>query len=381
MDKTYRVGILGFGFIGKVHALGYQVLPYYYDPLPLRARITHVCTGHAETAEHGRALTGADKACTDYREITENPDIDIVHICTPNHLHRDALLSAMAHGKHIYCDKPLVATAAEADAVRQALPGYRGIAQMTFQIRFFPAIMRARQLVADGFLGNVLGFHCLFLHGGSADADAPLKWKLSAQAGGGVIADLGSHALDLVTALLGPIAAVCADTHTAYADRPDPRNPSRRVSVDAEDAVQVLAHLPGGAQGTIGATKLATGVEDEMRLEIHGSRGAIRYNQMDPHHLEIFDAGLADQPLGGRRGWTRVATGQRYPEPALAFPGPKMTIGWMRSHVACLAAFLEAVRENRPADPDLLQGLYIQALMDALRQSAAEKRWIDTRNL
>lgn len=114
-----------------------------------------------------------------------------------------------------------------------------------------------------------------------------------------------------------------------------------------------------------------------MRFELHGTRGAIRYNQMDPHHLEIYDAGAPEGPIGGRRGWTRVATGQRYPEPALAFPGPKMTIGWMRSHVACLAAFLEAVRDRRAGDPDLTQGLYIQELMDALRRSANEQRWVE----
>ena len=89
-------------------------------------------------------------AGTDYRAVTENPAIDIVHICTPNHLHKEALLSAIAHQKHIYCDKPLVATMAEAEEIRAALAGYRGTAQMVFQNRFFPATMRAKQLVAEG---------------------------------------------------------------------------------------------------------------------------------------------------------------------------------------------------------------------------------------
>ena len=119
--KTYNVGILGFGFIGKVHAFGYATLPFYYDPVPLSARITHVVTGRIETAEKGRQLVGADVAATDYRAVTENPAIDIVHICTPNHLHKDALLSAMRHQKHLYCDKPLVATMAEAREIRAAL--------------------------------------------------------------------------------------------------------------------------------------------------------------------------------------------------------------------------------------------------------------------
>ena len=106
-----------------------MTLPFFYDPVPLRARITHVVTSRAETAEKARQTIGADVAATDYREVTENPQIDIVHICTPNHLHKEALLSALRHQKHIYCDKPLVATMEEANEIETALAGYRGVAE------------------------------------------------------------------------------------------------------------------------------------------------------------------------------------------------------------------------------------------------------------
>ena len=138
-----------------------------------------------------------------------------------------------------------------------------------------------------------------------------------------------------------------------------------------------LAKLPSGALGTIEATKIATGTEDEIRLEIHGSRGALRFNGMDPHHLEFHDATAADRPLGGLRGWNRIDAGQRDEPPATSFPNPKAAIGWVRSHVACLANFLQAVAEGRPAEPDLLQGIRVQHLMDCLRRSAAEKRWVE----
>ena len=158
--KTYNVGILGFGFIGKVHAYAYQTLPFFYDPVPLSARITHVVTSRPETAEKGRQMVGADVAATDYRVITENPDIDIVHICTPNHLHRDALLSAMDHGKHIYCDKPLAATWDEAQQIQAVLGEYTGTAQMTFHLRFFPGggLVDASEIAGEDFSlfpGNV----------------------------------------------------------------------------------------------------------------------------------------------------------------------------------------------------------------------------------
>jgi predicted dehydrogenase len=373
--KTYRVGIVGCGFIGKVHAYAHANLPYFFDGLPFRTRVTHVCTSRLETAVAAQSVTGADVATTDFREITENPEIDVVHICTPNHLHRRELLSAMAHGKNIYCDKPLVATADEAAEIESAAGSYTGTLQMTFQNRFFPSAMRARQIAQSGALGEILQFRAAFLHGGSANPDAPLKWKLQAAAGGGVVADLGSHVLDLVNTLVGDLAALNATTSIAYPDRPAPGDPSTRVPVDAEDCMLVLGRLANGAVGSIEATKLATGSEDELRVEIHGSTGALRYNSMDPHHLELYDADAPDRPLGGTRGWTRIDAGQRYPAPA-GFPGPKLSIGWLRSHVQCLYEFLAAVHEGRVADPGLAQGIYIQRLMAAVLSSARERTWI-----
>jgi predicted dehydrogenase len=312
-----------------------------------------VVTARPETAEKARQTIGADAAATDYRAVTENPAIDIVHVCTPNHLHKDALLSAIAHGKHVYCDKPLVATMTEADQIAAVLPGYRAIGQMTFQNRFFPATLRAKQLVEAGRLGEMLSFRAAYLHGGNANPAAPLKWKMQSAAGGGVIADLASHVLDLMDWLIGPFRAVTAATKTAYAQRPSPDDPKKMLPAETEDCVAVLAAMQSGALGTIEGTKLATGAEDEIRLEIHGSRGALRFNGMEPHYLWWHDATAADEPLGGLRGWNRIDTGGRYPPPATRFPTPKAATGWLESHVACLAHFLRAVAAGEPAEPSL----------------------------
>ena len=137
----------------------------------------------------------------------------------------------------------------------------------------------------------------------------------------------------------------------------------------------LLARLKSGALGNIEATKIATGTEDEVRFEVHGSKGAIRYNGMDPHHLEIWDQGAPNKPIGGVQGWTKVPCGQRYPEPANGFPTPKASIGWMRGHLACLANFLFDIAAGNPGKPGLDQGIYIQQLMEACRESAASGAW------
>ena len=373
--KTYTVGILGFGFIGKVHAFAHQTMPFYYPQADFRTRITHIGTAAMATANRACEQIGADVAVSNYREITENPDIDIVHICTPNHLHKDMLLSAIQNNKHIYCDKPLVANADEAVKIEESLSGYSGIAQMTFQNRFFPATLRAVQLAREGFLGEVHEFRASYLHSGNATPTTPLKWKLSARHGGGVIADLGSHIFDLIHALLGDYGSLFATSRIAYSKRPSAVKPDRFEKVDAEDCVKIIVGMQNGAIGAIEASKTATGTEDELRFELHGSAGAMRFNSMQPHQLEIYDAGISDEPQGGKKGWTSVDCGQRYAESH--FPGPKFSIGWMRSHVACLHNFLNNVSKGRPSEPGLDQGLYIQRVIDRVKESVNRREWVE----
>ena len=141
----------------------------------------------------------------------------------------------------------------------------------------------------------------------------------------------------------------------------------------------ILARMANGALGHIEATKIATGSEDELRFEIHGSKGALRFNGMDPHHLELWDQSAPAGPIGGTRGWTRVNCGQRYPEPANGFPSPKATIGWMRGHMACLANFLFDIAAGNPGNPGLAQGVYIQELIHACRRSARDEAWVEVR--
>ena len=380
--QTYRIGILGFGMIGKVHAYAYAAMPFYRKPMDAAFRITHVATAHQNTAEHAKAMCNADVATTDYRQITENPNIDIVHICTPNDLHAEALLSAIAHRKKIYCDKPLTASLDEAEQVQAALDQshYAETNQMTFHLRFFPALIRAKKLLDNGMLGRILQFRIGFFHSSNASASSPFKWKHTQS--GGAMRDIGSHLLDLTLHLLGPFESVLTETTLAFPQRPLATGELREV--ESEDAVSMLVRLKSAPfnrysapTGVIEATKLATGTEDELLLEIHGERGAIRFRLMQPHYLEFFDATLSDRPLGGESGWKRIPCGGRYEWQNNDFPSPKSSVGWLRAHVACLSNFLHAVVENRQAMPDLRQGIAVDRLVDLALRSAAERKWID----
>jgi predicted dehydrogenase len=357
--QTFGVGIIGFGFMGRTHAYGHVNLPLFYAPVPCRTRLVAVATSRPETAEAARQALGFEFATADWRELVERRDIQIVHVCTPNKFHKEQVLAALAAGKHVYCDKPLCLNRREAEEIAAALPGAGVTHQMALHNRFFPATLRAKEMVEEGFLGEILSLRAAYLHAGSADPSAPLKWKLDAAvSGGGVLLDLGSHVLDLVQHLVGPLGLVDCSTRIAYRERPLPGEPGRKARVKAEDAVFLTVATENGAVGQIEASKIATGAVDELRFELHGSRGALRFNLMQPNFLWAYDQ---TRPAG-ERGWRALETVQNYPPPA-AFPPGKMGVGWLRAHAACLHNFLAAVAEGRPADPGLEVGVQLQFLM------------------
>lgn len=368
-ERTMGVAILGFGFIGKVHAYGHLNIPLFYDPPPVRTKLIGVATSRKESAAKAKALLGFEVATTDQMELIHRDDVDIVHICTPNDLHTEPLLEAMKLNKHIYCDKPLSATLDEAEQVAAALPDYQGTSQMTLQYRFWPATLRAKQLVDEGRIGQVTHFRGAYLHAGSVDKNKALNWKADADRGGGVLNDLGSHIIDLLQHLIGPLEPMHVVKRIWTNERFDQKDPSRKILAVGDDFVMMAMRTADDAPGVIEASKIATGSQDEVRFEIHGDQGALRFNLMEPNWLEFCDLADPESPLGGTRGWKRIATVSRYPKPA-GFPGPKMAIGWERGHMHCLYNFLDAVAKNEPGNPNLAVGVELQRLLARIADMA-----------
>ncbi|MDO4586172.1 MAG: Gfo/Idh/MocA family oxidoreductase [Planctomycetia bacterium] len=398
-ENPLRVGIIGFGMIGKVHAFAHQAMSYYAPLLPIRCQITSVATIHKETAEKAKRIIGCDFATTNFKEITENPDIDIVHICSPNDQHFPALLSAIRQNKNIYCDKPLVVSLNEAKKIDAELSRtdsqgkrlYTKTSQMTFHLRFFSAIKRMKQILDENRIGRIFQYRIGYYHASNISRQTPFKWKHGES--GGAIRDLVSHLLDLVDFLIGLPEELLADSIIAYPNRPLPLASAKNVSnatyyqtVESEDSVSILTRgllnppassdpLFSPVQGVIEASKLATGCEDDLRLEIHGEKGALRFSLMNPHYLEFFDATLSDRPFGGYSGWLQIPCGGRYEFPDADFPSHKSSTGWIRAHIASLSNFLNDIANNRPGNPSLLQGIRIQSALDAVAKSCQSRLW------
>ena len=365
------IGIVGYGFIGKVHAYAHRTLPLFYDPLPAKTRLVGVCTATEASGHKALDQAGFEFATQDYHDLLARDDIQVIHCCTPNDAHHALLQDALKAGKHIYCDKPLTRTLAEAEEVAALARTTDKVHRMTFNYRFVPALMRAKELVENGFLGEVYQFRAVYLHAGYVDPNRPLTWRLQmAQSGGGAIMDLGAHVFDLVRFLLGEFSEVQAQLKTFIPQRPDPRT-GKLGTVDVDDVAIVQATMASGALGVIEATRLATGTQDDLRLEIHGSRGALAFNLMDPHWLSVYDNTLLEAPLGGARGFQKIECVARYPKP-YAFGATKNPIGWPQFHVHCLFDFIASIARGELGGPNFEDGLAAQRLVDACQRSAAQ---------
>jgi predicted dehydrogenase len=370
-----RVGLIGYGFMGKAHIYGYKTLPLYYDQLPFKVKLVGVCSGYIKNAVSAKENMGFEFATDNADDIFSRNDINIVNICTPNNLHYDMLLKALKAGKNIYCDKPLVINEREAKEVLQQLQASEVITQVAFHCRFFPAIIRAKQLIEEGRIGKILSFRISYLHSGSVDPNKPIGWRQDKSiGGGGVLFDMGSHALDLMYHLIGEYESLFAQTETVYSQRPD--NLGNMVNIEVEDIVLMITRMQDGCIGTIEASKIATGTNDELRLEIHGDKGALKFNLMEPNWLDFYDNTIGERPLGGMKGFTKIECIQRFEKPGGGFPSPKVSIGWLRGHVHCLYSFLSCVNEGRQASPSFKEGAYIQQVMERAYESSMKKEWI-----
>jgi len=140
--KEFKIGIIGFGFIGKVHGYGYENLKYYYPESPFRAKIKGVCTSRKETAEKAKKEYGIEFTTTDYKALIDDPEIEIIDISSPNIFHLEQILYAIEKKKHIYCEKPIVCDYEEARMIEEKLKNFKKKHQVVFHNRFFPATLK-----------------------------------------------------------------------------------------------------------------------------------------------------------------------------------------------------------------------------------------------
>ncbi|MBV8549804.1 MAG: Gfo/Idh/MocA family oxidoreductase [Acidobacteriaceae bacterium] len=355
--RELRVALLGQGFMGKAHSNAFAQVSRFFD-VPFRLRLSVLCGRDQQALERSAAAWGWEQTATDWRQVVERPDIDLIDIALPNHLHSEAAIAAARAGKIVLCEKPLANTVKEAKAMVEAA---RNVPTMVwFNYRRVPAIAYAKRLIDEGRVGQVFHYRGTYQQQWGTDTNRPLTWKMDPeQAGHGVVGDLLSHAVDLALYLNGAIEQVTALTRTFA--------PGRAV----EDAVESLATFANGSIGTLEATRFGVGSRNGNSFEVQGAKGMLRFHLEDMNKLEFFDA-TDGAPLQGVR--SLLVTDAQHPY-GTNFWRPGHIIGYEHTFIAALADFLFSLSRDEQFHPNFEDGLRVQEVLDAVLQSAHSRRW------
>ena len=364
--RDVNIGFIGFGSMGKVHAYSAESSRYFFDTPDVSPVLYGVCATTRERALSYAERFGIKRAYRDYREMIDDPDIDVVDICTPNTFHFEEIMYALEKGKDIYCEKPLCASYGEARRAADAAKESSSVCGVVFNTRFLLPVIRAKELIDAGRIGNILSYDFSFLHSSALDPNKT-GWKQDKRFGGGVLYDLGSHAVDLAEYLCGRIESVSGKSQIAY---------ETRRSVDgiegwktnADEAFYIRSTGCNGAVGTVRVGKIFHGTNDDFKFEIYGTKGSLRFDLMDPNFLEFYDA-EADALT---RGVTRIECVGRYPAPATGFPGVKAPVGWLRGHIGSMQNFLSCTVTRKTPSPSFEDGARNLEVLDTAYRSDSE---------
>ncbi len=280
---TIRAGILGGGFMARVHRTALREAGGV-----LQAVATRSASGGHIAAE----VLGAERSEVDTAALIAAPDIDVVHVCTPNATHASLTRQALEAGKHVVCEKPLATTAADARELMVLAAGNGRVGAVPFVYRYHPMVREARARVRRGDLGALLTLDCSYLQDWMllrSDDD----WRTQAATGGPsrAFADIGSHLCDLVEFVAGErIAALSARTRRVFSRRGE-------HEVDTEDIAAVLVETASGALGTLLISQMAAGRKNALTLELHGANQTVRFEQERPEELWIGERGASQMLL------------------------------------------------------------------------------------
>lgn len=381
-----NVGLIGYGFMGAAHSHAWRTAHRFFD-LPATP-VLHTIAGRTESAVADAAEQyGFARHTTRWQDLIEDPEIHVIDICTPGDTHHEIALAALAAGKHVLCEKPLANSVAESEEMARAAAdaATRGIRSICgFSYRRTPALAYARQLVKEGFVGEIRQVRAQYLQDWLSDADAPMTWRLDKdKAGSGALGDIGAHVIDLtqwitgtqIEQVSGTLATVvptrpAAGTAQGLGGKGDASGERGQVTVD--DVALFSARFAGGVLGAFEATRMAQGRKNAMRVEINGAKGSIAFDFERMNELEIYDATAP----AGRQGFTRVLTTEPEHPYAAAWWPTGHGLGYEHTFTHEIADLVRAIGEGTDPSPSFAEALHVQRVLAAVEASDADgSRW------
>ena len=370
-----RIGLIGSGFMGKTHAFGYSAAARVFE-LPFEIELACLADITEAAAAKAAAALGFARSTGDWRALVADPEIDVVNITAPNAFHKEMAIAAIAAGKHVYCEKPLAPLASDAREMAEAAEAKGVKTQVGFNYLCNPMFGLARDMIAAGELGEIRGYRGIHAEDYMADPSSPFTFRHD-PAGGGALADIGSHALATAEFLVGPsagsITRVLGDCVTVIPERPDGRGGRRGVEVD--DIGRAFLRFENGATGSVEGNWIATGRTMQHDFEVYGSKGALAFSQERFNELHFF---AASDPRG-RRGFRRIEAGPDHAPYGLFCVAAGHQLGFNDLKAIEVAGYLDAIAGRRAEPFNFRAGLRIQTLVEAIHESSRASAWRDVR--
>jgi predicted dehydrogenase len=377
MAKTFRVGLIGYKFMGRAHSNAWRQAPKFFD-LKANVEMHTLCGRDADGVNAARAKLGWQYATTDWREVVESPLIDIVDIGTPTFMHAEMAIAALTNVKHVLCEKAMGGDLKECEAMFAAAKKSKRVHMVCHNYRRIPAIVLAKRMLDEGALGRLHHFRARYAQDRLADPEFPLDWRLQKEtSGSGVHSDINSHIIDLARYLVGEFTDVCGIVHTFVPERPRAdllaKGKRQLGKVTAPDSAAFLGWMEGGVMANLEATRYAPGRRNHIAIEINGSKGSIVFDFEDMNRLKYYNAGDPKD----RQGFRDILVTQRdgiQPYVANWWP-PGHGIGYEHTFIHTVADFVNACADGQPVHPTFEDGYKTQRVLTAVEQSSAKGRW------
>lgn len=385
--KKLNIGVIGAGFMGKAHVVGYSNMPKLFWPAPAMPVMKTICDIVPEIAEDAKERFSFEKCCTDWHDIINDPEIDVVSICTPNNTHATIAIAALQAGKHVICEKPIASTLEDAKKMAEAAieAAEKGIISMSaYQYRRVPALVLAKKFIDEGSIGKILNVRCTYLQSWSADPNSPLSWRFQKDiAGAGTLGDIASHVIDIAQYLAGDIDEVVSMMKTYIKDRPVQEGgvdllgtvklgaDVKKQEVDVDDEDTFLVKFKSGTIGSIEATRNAWGRHNFITVELHGTEGSIYFNYERLNELQVCWAKDPDD----RRGFKTIHTGPAHFYGDATWNIPGMNIGYGELKTIEMYDFIHAIVNEEQPSTRFEVGCRVEKVCEAVAKSAGSKQW------
>jgi len=386
MNNRLNIGLIGSGFMGQAHADAYRRAAMFYHNLPKRPYLYALADQNQAMAETNAAKFGAEKAYGDWRELVNDPQVDIVDITSPNHLHYEMAMAAIAAGKHVYCEKPLAVSEQQAREMTTAATQAEVKTMVAFNNIKTPAALLAKQIIERGDIGTPVRFRGTFDQGFYNDPLLPWSWRCSKTLGGsGALGDLGAHTLSVAQFLMGGVRQVTANAQTFMTKRPVPQADAGYASkvdgsaewreVENDDQIQCLVNFDSGASGVIEASRIAAGRIFGVYWEVSGTEGTLYMDGERFNELQVYR--FNDHKHD--RGFKTLYAGSQIPSYSgfFGFDFGGGGLGYFDVKVIEVHDLVQGICSDGDCYPNFAFGLENQRILSAIETSMANHSWID----